>query len=347
MKYSVLGKTNLKVSKICLGTMTWGEQNTEAEGHEQMSYALDQGVNFWDTAELYSVPASAKTYGATEKVIGTWFKKNGQRDKVVLGTKIGGASPNLTWIRGAEDFSYRAIITACENSLKRLQTDYIDLYQLHWPTRKTNFFGQKSYRHSTTDTWKDNHLELLGAMNDLVKQGKIRYFGISNETPWGFHNYLKLSEQHNLPRVASVQNPYSLLNRLYEIGMAEISIREDAGLLAYSPMGFGMLSGKYHKGTDTPKDRLNLHGKTHNRYSGELSRKATGKYLEIAEKHGLTLAQMSLAFVNIQPFLTANIIGATSMAQLKENIDSINVELSKDILKEIEAVHNELSNPAP
>lgn len=347
MKYSTLGRTNLKVSKICLGTMTWGEQNTEAEGHEQMSYALDQGVNFWDTAELYSVPGKAETYGSTEKIIGTWFKKNGNRDKVVLASKIGGASPNLTWIRGAEDFSYRAIMKATDDSLKRLQTDYIDLYQLHWPTRKTNFFGQKEYKHSKKDQWQDNFLELLGAMQDLVKQGKIRYFGISNETPWGFHNFLKLSEQHNLPRVASVQNPYSLLNRTYEIGMAEMSIRENAGLLAYSPLGFGVLSGKYINGTARPKARLNVFGKSYARYSGEQSVKATTKYLAIAEKHGLSLAQMALAFVNIQPFLTANIIGATSMEQLKENIDSINVELSDEILKEIGAVHQEYSNPAP
>ncbi len=347
MKYSRLGRTNLKVSKICLGTMTWGEQNTEAEGHEQMTYALDQGVNFWDTAELYSVPGKAETYGSTEKIIGTWFKKNGNRDKVVLATKIGGASPNLTWIRGAEDFSRRAIFQAIEKSLTRLQTDYVDLYQLHWPTRKTNFFGQKEYKHSKKDQWQDNFLELLEAMNDLVKQGKIRYFGISNETPWGFQNYLKLSERHNLPRVASVQNPYSLLNRTYEIGMAEMSIREQAGLLAYSPLGFGVLSGKYIKGTARPKARLNIFGKTYSRYSGPQAVKATEKYLAIAEKHGLSLAQMALAFINQQPFLTANIIGATNMDQLKENIDSINVELSDEILKEIGEVHSEFSNPAP
>ncbi|MEM1124559.1 MAG: aldo/keto reductase [Bacteroidota bacterium] len=347
MQYATLGRTNIKVSKICLGTMTWGQQNTEAEGHEQMTYALDQGVNFWDTAELYSIPASAKTYGATEKIIGTWFQKNGQRDKVVLASKIGGASPGLPWIRGTQDFSHKAIFDAVENSLKRLQTDYLDLYQLHWPTRKTNFFGRKEYKHSTSDQWQDNFLEILNAMNELVRQGKIRYFGISNETPWGFHRFLQLSEVHNLPRVASVQNPYSLLNRTYEIGMAEMSIREDAGLLAYSPLGFGMLSGKYHKGTDQPKDRLNQFGKTHNRYSGKLSYEATTKYLAIAEKHGLSLTQMSLAFVNQQPFMTANIIGATSMEQLKENIGSIDVELSKEMLKEIEEVHVEYSNPAP
>ncbi len=347
MKYSTLGKTNLKVSKICLGTMTWGEQNTEAEGHEQMSYALDQGVNFWDTAELYSVPGKAETYGSTEKIIGTWFKKNGNRDKVVLATKIGGASPNLTWIRGAEDFSRRAIFQAIEKSLTRLQTDYVDLYQLHWPTRKTNFFGVKEYRHSKSDQWQDNFLELLGAMQDLVKQGKIRYFGISNETPWGFHNFLKLSEQHNLPRIASVQNPYSLLNRTYEIGMAEMSIREKAGLLAYSPLGFGVLSGKYIKGTARPKARLNVFGKNYSRYSGPQATEATKRYLAIAEKHGLSLTQMALAFINQQPFLTANIIGATTMEQLKENIESINVELSAEVLKEIGGVHSEISNPAP
>lgn len=347
MKYSTLGNTDLKVSKICLGTMTWGEQNTEAEGHEQMDYALDQGVNFWDTAELYSVPAKETTYGATEKVMGTWFKKTGRRDEVILATKIAGASPGLPWIRGTEDFSREAIFKAIDNSLKRLQTDYVDLYQLHWPTRKTNFFGSREYRHSSKDTWEDNILELIEAMNELVKQGKIRYYGISNETPWGFHRYLHLANKHDLPRLVSVQNPYSLLNRTYEIGMSEISIRESAGLLAYSPMGFGMLSGKYHKGTDKPQDRLNQFGNTHNRYSSELSRAATGKYLAIAEQHGISLAQMSLAFVNQQPFVTSNIIGATSMAQLKENIDSINIDLSKDILTEIDGVHREISNPAP
>jgi aryl-alcohol dehydrogenase-like predicted oxidoreductase len=347
MKYTTLGNTNLKVSKICLGTMTWGQQNTEAEGHEQMTYALEQGVNFWDTAELYSIPASAATYGATEKIIGTWFKKNGKREEVVLASKISGASPGLPWIRGTEDFSRRAINKAVEASLNRLQTDYIDLYQLHWPSRRTNFFGQKEYRHSNKDTWNDNLLELLETMQNLVKSGKIRYFGISNETPWGFHRYLHLADTHQLPRVVSVQNPYSLLNRTYEIGMAEMSIREKAGLLAYSPMAFGLLSGKYHKGTDKPQDRINAFGKTHNRYSGPLSRAATGKYLAIAEKHGISLAQMSLAFVNIQSFVTSNIIGATSMEQLKENIDSINVELSTEVLKEINEIHLEYSNPAP
>lgn len=347
MKYTTLGNSDIKVSRICLGTMTWGQQNTEAEGHEQMDYALEQGVNFWDTAELYSIPTRAETYGSTEKIIGTWFKKTGKRSEVVLASKIAGASANLPWIRGTEDFSRKNIFEAVENSLHRLQTDYIDLYQLHWPTRQTNYFGRKEYKHPKNEKWEDNFLELLEALNVLMHQGKIRHYGISNETPWGFHRYLHLADKHNLPKLVSVQNPYSLLNRTYEIGMAEISIRENAGLLAYSPMGFGMLSGKFHKGTDKPQDRINQFGKTHNRYSGKLAREATGKYLEIAEKHGLSLAQMSLAFVTQQQFVTSNIIGATSMEQLRENIDSINVELSKEILKEIGEVHKVYSNPAP
>lgn len=347
MKYTTLGDTDLKVSKICLGTMTWGEQNTEAEGHEQMDYALDQGVNFWDTAEMYSIPGRAETYGATEKVIGTWFKKTGKRDQVVLATKIVGPSPGITWVRdGKVDFSKASILAAVETSLQRLQTDYIDLYQLHWPERRTNYFGKKEFKYSASDPWQDNMQEILETMQGLVKQGKIRHFGISNETPWGFSRYLNLADKHNLPKVQTVQNPYSLLNRTYEIGMSEISIREKAGLIAYSPMGFGMLSGKFHKGTDKPTDRINK-WKNYNRYSSELSKKATGQYLDIAEAHGMTLAEMALAFVSTRPFVTANIIGATSMVQLKENIGSIKFDISKELMKEINAVHQEISNPAP
>ncbi len=346
MKYTTLGDTNLKVSKICLGTMTWGQQNTEAEGHEQMDYALDQGINFWDTAEMYSIPSRKETYGSTEHIIGNWFKKTGKRDQVILATKIVGPFPGITWIRNPLDFKKASIYTAIENSLNRLQTDYVDVYQLHWPERRTNFFGRKEYKHSPSDPWEDNFLEILEAMQNLIQQGKIRHFGISNETPWGLIHFLKLAEKHNLPRVASVQNPYNLLNRTYEIGLAEISIREKAGLLAYSPMGFGMLSGKYHKGLDKPENRINQFN-GYNRYSGELSKRATAKYLEIAENHGLSLAQLSLAFVTSRPFVTSNIIGATSMEQLKENIGSINVEISKDLIKEIETVHKEIPNPAP
>ncbi|MGB0840314.1 MAG: aldo/keto reductase, partial [Chitinophagales bacterium] len=256
MKYNQLGKTDVKVSVICLGTMTWGEQNTEAEGHEQMDYALENGVNFFDTAELYSVPNSKETQGSTERIIGTWFKKTGNRDKVILATKVAGPSPNLTYLRNPIDFSRKSILSAVETSLQRLQTDYIDLYQLHWPERQVNFFGQRNFKWDGTDSWQDNFLSILETMNDLVKEGKIRHFGISNETPWGFSRFLNLAEKHDLPRCVSVQNAYSMLNRLYEIGMAEVSIREQVGLLAYSPMAFGMLSGKYHKKLDTPRDRL-------------------------------------------------------------------------------------------
>ncbi|MCI5080449.1 MAG: NADP(H)-dependent aldo-keto reductase [Saprospiraceae bacterium] len=346
MEYRNLGNTDLKVSVICLGSMTWGEQNTEAEGHEQIEYALDQGINFIDTAEMYAVPGRKETQGATERIIGTWFKKSGKRKDIILATKVTGPSNGLKYIRNPLRFNREQIETAIEGSLKRLQTDYVDLYQLHWPERKTNFFGKRGFVYDATDEWEDNCLEVLQVMEDLKKAGKIRNFGISNETPWGFTHYLHLADKHKLPRVMSVQNPYSLLNRTYEVGMAEISIRENAGLLAYSPMAFGLLSGKYHKKQDEAGARLNQF-KQMSRYNSENSHLATAKYLEIAEKHGMTLAQMSLAFVNSRPFVTANIIGATTMAQLKENIASIEVTLSEEVLKEIEEVHELIPNPAP
>ena len=346
MKYTTLPHTDIKVSKICLGTMTWGNQNTQDEGFVQMDMALDKGVNFFDVAELYPVPATAETYAETERIIGNWFTKTGNRDKVVLATKFAGSGDYTAHIR-TTGFSKDALNEAIDNSLKRLQTDYIDLYQLHWPARRTNFFGTKGNKHRPNDPWQDDFSEIVEAMNGLVKQGKIRHYGISNETPWGTMRYLQEADQQQLARPVSIQNPYSLLNRIYEIGMAEISIREKAGLLAYSPLGFGVLSGKYIKGTARPKARLNIFGDIYPRYSNPQATEATKRYLAIAEKHGLSLAQMALAFVNQQPFLTANIIGATSMEQLKENIESINVELSTDILKEIGAVHTEISNPAP
>ena len=348
MKYTTLGNTDLKVSKICLGTMTWGEQNTEAEGHEQMSYALDQGVNFWDTAEMYPVITRKETQGRTEEIIGNWFKKTGKRDQVVLATKIAGPSPRVTWIRGGKlDFSRASIFAAVETSLQRLQTDYIDLYQLHWPARKTNFFGKKEYKHPKNDQWEDDMLSIIQAMNDLMKQGKIRHYGISNETPWGMMNYLKLAEQHSLAKVVSIQNPYSLLNRTFEIGLAEMAIREKVGLLAYSPMAFGLLSGKYTKGLDKPRDRMNLFADVLPRYHGVLSKEATKAYLEIAEANNISLAQLSLAWVTSRAFMTSNIIGATTMEQLKENIGSIDIEITKDLEKAINGVHSAISNPAP
>lgn len=344
MKYSKLGNTDLDVSKICLGTMTFGEQNSEAEAHEQLNYALENGVNFIDTAELYAVPSTKENSGKTEEYIGTWLKDRSDRDKIIVATKVAGPSTGLKYISENLGFSKERILEAVERSLKRLQTDYIDLYQLHWPERRSNMFGVMNYQH--WEEWENNFVDILQTMQGLVDAGKIRYFGISNETPWGLNEFLKLAEKHNLPRCMTVQNPYSLLNRTYEIGLAEISIREKAGLICYSPMAFGLLSGKYHKKQDTEASRLNKF-KNMSRYSSQNCYDATAKYLEIAEKHGMTLAEMSLAFINQQLFVTSNIIGATTMAQLKENIGSVNIDLSAEIIKEIDEIHNIFPNPAP
>ncbi|MFY0631919.1 MAG: aldo/keto reductase [Flavobacteriaceae bacterium] len=346
MKYTTLPNTDVKVSKICLGTMTWGEQNTEAEGHEQMDYALEQGVNFFDTAELYSVPARKETYGSTEEIIGTWFKKTGNRDKVVLASKIAGAGPYTAHIR-ENGFAKEALISAVEGSLKRLQTDYIDLYQLHWPERGVNTFGIRDYPYKTARAEAENHLEILETLNDLIKQGKIKHIGLSNETPWGTMKYLQASEQHNLPRMSTVQNSYSLIHRGYEIGMSEVSLRENIGLLVYSPLAQGVLTGKYLHGKSPEGARGTIFPNYITRYQTAASESAVLKYLEIANKHQMTLTELSLAYVNQLPFVTSNIIGATNLVQLKENIGSINIELSDEILNEIEAVHNLIPNPAP
>ncbi|MBA6156870.1 NADP(H)-dependent aldo-keto reductase [Tenacibaculum sp. S7007] len=346
MKYTTLPNTDIKVSKICLGTMTWGNQNTEADGHEQMDYALEQGVNFWDTAELYSVPATPETYGATEKIIGSWFKKNGNREKVVLASKIAGGGDYTKHIR-IGGFVKQNIIDAVEGSLKRLQTDYIDLYQLHWPDRGVNCFGVRDYPYKYSSKEAENHLEILETLNTLVKQGKIKHIGLSNETPWGTMKYLQTSDQHNLPRVATIQNSYSLIHRGYEVGMSEVSMRENVGLLAYSPLAQGVLSGKYLKGGQPEGARGTLFPRFIARYMSEGSLKAVEEYQKIAHKHGLTLAELSLAYINQLPFVTSNIIGATKLSQLKENINSINIELSKEILEEIEGIHAVIPNPAP
>lgn len=345
MKYTTLPNTNIEVSKICLGTMTFGEQNTEAEGHAQMDLALEKGINFFDTAEMYSVPGRKETYGSTEKIIGTWFKKTGKRDKVILASKIAGPNPGLAYIRENMDFSPASIALSIEKSLTRLQTDYIDLYQLHWPERKTNFFGQRGFK-VQNDGWEDNIYTVLETLERCIKEGKIRNIGVSNETPWGIMRFLEESKYHNLPKIKTIQNPYSLLNRLFENGSAEIAIRENVGLLAYSPLAFGVLTGKFLTGESHPKARLTLFPQF-SRYNSAQCAQATKLYQEIAHQNGLSLTQMALAFVNQQPFVTSNIIGATNLIQLEENIDSINVVLSETILKEIDKVQSAIPDPAP
>jgi aryl-alcohol dehydrogenase-like predicted oxidoreductase len=344
MKYTTLPNTNIKVSKICLGTMTWGNQNTQDEGFEQMDYALDQGVNFFDTAELYPVPATADTYAETERIIGNWFKQSGNRDKVVLASKIAGPGDYTAHIR-TNGFKPEAIKDAVNKSLERLQTDYIDLYQLHWPERQTNTFETRDYAHNPEDKWQDNFNEILHTLDEIVKEGKIRQIGISNEKAWGTMRYLEESKKHSLPRMVTIQNAYSLLNRVFEGDMAEVAMRENIGLLAYSPMAFGVLSGKYVKGTASDTSRLKLFPRF-KRYSSHSCTEATKRYLKIAEENNMSLAQMSLAFVTQQPFITSNIIGASTMSQLKENIASENVELNANILSQIKEVHDAIPNPA-
>ncbi|MGZ0015611.1 NADP(H)-dependent aldo-keto reductase [Yeosuana sp. AK3] len=344
MIYTKLPNTHIKVSKICLGTMTWGNQNTEAEGHEQLDYAIEQGINFIDTAEMYPVPASPETQGKTSKIIGNWLKKSGKRDQVILASKIVGRPSDYTAHIRTTGLSSESIKEAIDNELKRLHTDYIDLYQIHWPERITNTFGVRDYKPSPEDAWKDNFNEVLHALEKPIKSGKIRYIGISNEKAWGTMRYLAESKK-SLPRMITIQNAYSLINRVFEGDMAEVSLRENIGLLAYSPMAFGVLSGKYIKGTAADNTRLKLFPRFA-RYSSKQCTEATKRYLKIAENNNMTLAQMSLAFVNQQPFVTSNIIGATNLEQLKENIESIKVTLSDDVLKQINEVHAEIPNPA-
>ena len=347
MIYRKLGNTDIDVSLICLGTMTFGEQNTAEESEQMMDYAFDNGINFFDTAELYAVPPSKETQGRSEEIMGDWMEKRRNRQSIFLATKVTGPNhaAGLHWIRHNLGFTKEAINEAIEKSLRRLKTDYIDLYQLHWPERRTNFFGKLVYQHDAE--WEDNILSILKSLDELVKTGKVRYIGLSNETPWGLMRFLHLADKHDLPRVMSVQNPYSLLNRTYEVGLAEMSIREEAGLLAYSPLAFGLLSGKYHMKKDLERDRLNVFGKKLARYSSKRSWNDTAAYLSIAEKYGLTLTQLALGFVNTRPFLTSNIIGVTTLDQLKENLETTEVELSADLLKEIEEVHNNSPFPAP
>ena len=345
MKYTTLPNTDIQVSKICLGTMTFGQQNTEADGHAQMDYAVANGVNFFDTAEMYSVPARKETYGSTEKILGTWFKKSGKRDEIVLATKIAGPNPNFGYMREKNDFSPASIKYALDNSLQRLQTDYIDLYQLHWPERKTNFFGKRGFivEH---DAWEDNIRLVLETLDGFIKEGKIKHIGLSNETPWGIMRFLEESKYNNLPKISTVQNPYSLLNRQFEVGSAEVCMKENVGLFAYSPLAFGVLSGKFLSGENHPNARIKLFPQF-SRYNSTECTEAAKRYQEIAQKHSISMAQMALAFVNQQPFVTSNIIGATTLEQLKENISSIDLHLSGEIIAEINAVHAVIPDPAP
>ena len=347
MQYNLLPNTNINVSKICLGTMTFGEQNSEAEGHEQLDYAVNErGINFIDTAEMYSVPSKAETQGSTEKIIGTWLHKRNKRDDVILASKVCGPSANLAHIGTGRKFNRENMTNALHKSLQRLQTDYIDLYQLHWPERPTNYFGALGYTHTSEDAVTD-FVETLTVLNDFIQQGKIRYIGISNETPWGTMQYLNAAEKFNLPKISTIQNPYNLVNRTYEIGLAELGIRENVGLLAYSPLAAGLLTNKYLEGKRPEGARFTNWPNYFTRYAHPNTMQAVTKYAQLAADHNLSFPQMALAYINNKRFLTANIIGATKMDQLKENIDSIDVVLSDDVLKEIQKIHLDFPNPAP
>ena len=344
MNYKNLGNTDLKVSTICLGTMTWGEQNTQNEAFEQIDFALDQGVNFWDTAELYSVPPRKETFGDTEKIIGDWFEKSKKREKIILATKVAG--PARDYLRNGENnFVGQNLEAAINGSLKRLKTDYIDLYQLHWPERKVNNFGRLGYEHKENN-WNQFE-DVLGELSEYVKIGKIKYVGLSNETPWGAMSYLKISKDKNLPRMMSIQNPYNLLNRSYEVGLAEVSIREKIGLLGYSPLASGFLTGKYRNDQLPENSRMKRDGDFWTRYNKPKRNDAIEEYYKIAEKYSLDISQMSIKFCEIQDFMTSVIIGATTMEQLKTNIESVNVNLSDDVIKEINHVQTIYPNPCP
>lgn len=345
MRYNKLGHTDVDVSVVCLGSMTWGEQNSESEGHAQMGYALDHGVNFWDTAELYSVPPKAGTYGRTEEIIGSWFEKTGRRSEVILASKVAGRSKSLPYMRphlhnGETRLDRRSILEACDNSLKRLKTDYIDVYQLHWPERRTNFFNAVNYEHDPSSDGLPIE-ETLRALEALVTAGKVRYVAISNESAWGVMEFLRLAETAGLPRIVSVQNPYNLLKRDYEIGLAEVSCRTGVGLLAYSPLAMGVLSGKYLGGRKPAGARLTLFGEYFPRYRSDRAVATTARYVALAREHGLDPARMAHAFVNTRNFVTANIIGATTTDQLKAAVDAGDMSLSDDVISGIEAIHKE------
>ena len=345
MKFRKLGTTDIDVSLICLGTMTWGTQNTEKDAFEQMDYALSQGINFFDTAEIYSVPPTSDSYGKTEVMIGNWFEKRKNRDKIILASKVAG--PGCDWIRGGgNNFDEKKIGEAIDGSLKRLKTDYIDLYQLHWPERSTNFFGRRDYLFNNKEGNWNSFESILEALEKYIKSGKIRHIGMSNETPYGLSRYLEISKNKGAPRMMSVQNPYNLVNRTYEIGMSEISIREKCGLLVYYPLAAGGLSGKYRNGK-MPKDSRMALFKGWERHLNPLAMEAYDKYFKLAKDFNLTMVQLAQSFVNSRPFVTSNIIGATTMDQLKENVESINIEFTDEMMDKVNEIHNNNPNPSP
>ena len=345
MKFRKLGTTDIDVSLICLGTMTWGTQNAERDAFEQMDYSISQGVNFFDTAEIYSVPPTSDSYGKTEVMIGNWFEKRKNRDKIILASKVAG--PGCDWIRGGgNNFDEKKIGEAIDGSLKRLKTDYIDLYQLHWPERSTNFFGRRDYSYNNKEGEWNSFENILDALGKYIKSGKIRYIGMSNETPYGLSRYLEISKNKGAPRMMSVQNPYSLVNRTYEIGMSEISIRQKCGLLVYYPLAAGALSGKYRNGEMPKNSRMALF-KGWERHLNPLAMRAYDEYYKLAKDFNLTMVQLAQSFVNSRPFVTSNIIGATTMEQLKENIDSVNIDFTDEMMERVDKIHNENPNPSP
>ncbi|OEE57583.1 aldo/keto reductase [Enterovibrio norvegicus FF-454] len=344
MQFHTLPHTSLDVSKICLGTMTFGQQNSEADAHEQLSLALDLGVNFIDTAEMYAVPPTQETQGLTEKYIGSWLQKSGKRDKVVIATKVAGPR-GVPYIRDNMSLDRRNVRQAVDDSLARLQTDYIDLYQVHWPQRHVNSFGQLNYTHQDENSGV-SLLDTLDALSELVREGKIRYIGVSNETPWGVMSYLRLAEKHSLTRIVSIQNPYNLLNRSFEVGLSEISHQEGVELLAYSPLAFGVLTGKYLNGA-RPEGARCTRWERFARYFTEQGQAATKAYVHLANEFSLDPAQMALAFVNSRSFVASNIIGATTLDQLKTNIESIDIQLPEELLIRIDEVSAKYSNPCP
>lgn len=348
MKYRKLGTTDLEVSVICLGTMTFGEQNNQQEGFEQMDYAFERGVNFIDTAELYAVMPRKETYGKTEEIIGNWLKNKNNRDKVILASKIASKSDGLEWIRGGSNklgFDKKNMNEAIDASLKRLKTDYIDLYQLHWPERKVPLFGKLDFEHDSSDNKWTSIEEVLFNLNELVRAGKVRYVGLSNETPWGMMKFLQVAKEKNLPRMMSIQNVYSLVNRVFDIAHSEVAIAENCGLLAYSPLAGGRLSGKYIGGKNPKNARYTLWPIRFSRHHTKRGEIAIEKYFNLANKLGIAPSTFANAFVNNRPFVTSNIIGATDMDQLKENIDSININLNQEILSDIQDIH--LNDPNP